>query len=238
MTARIYYTDPACRTFDAIVTRSVSHAGRPAVVLDRTAFYPTSGGQPFDTGTLSGVAVVETIDVDDEVVHVLASALDAGSAVDGEIEWPRRFDHMQQHTGQHVLSAVFERLAGNATLSFHMGAETSTIDLAREVTPQDVARAEDEANRVVWDDLEVAIRFVSAEEAAALPLRKDPARSGTLRLIEIGGAFHFAKTLSPGAVPGSSKSMWNVHVAAPACIHRSIASNAPRRPAPVASECA
>lgn len=221
MTSRIYYTEPACRTFDARVTRSFTHDGRPAVILDRTAFYPTSGGQPFDTGTLwdnpsglsdpgaqrHGIAVVETLDVDDEVVHVLASAIAAGAAVHGEVAWARRFDHMQQHTGQHVLSAVCERLSGNATVSVHMGADTSTIDLARDVTAEDVARAEDEANRVVWDDLEVAIRFVSAAEAAALPLRKDSTRDGTLRLIEIGdvdlsacGGTHVATTGAIGSI--------------------------------------
>ena len=103
----------------------------------------------------------------------------------GEIDWTRRFDHMQQHTGQHVLSAAFDRLFENRTTSFHMGAEVSTIDLMREVTPAEIERAVDEANRVVWEDREVSVRFVSADEAARLPLRKEPVREGTLRLVEI-----------------------------------------------------
>jgi alanyl-tRNA synthetase len=131
--------------------------------------------------------VIETLDLNDEVVHIVRSSIAAGTAVRGEIAWSRRFDHMQQHTGQHVLSAAFEQLTGNATVSFHIGAETSTIDLSREVTADDVARVEDEANRIVWEDRRVSIRFVTAEEAAALPLRKEPSRAGTLRLIDVDG---------------------------------------------------
>jgi alanyl-tRNA synthetase len=185
MTDRIYYTEPSCRSFQGTVTRAGEHDGRPMVVLDRTAFYPTSGGQPFDTGRLGSVAVIETIDTGGEIVHVVSAPISAGAVVQGEIDWTRRFDHMQQHTGQHVLSAAFDRLFENRTTSFHMGVEVSTIDLAREATASDTERAVDEANRVVWEDREVSVRFVSADEAARLPLRKEPAREGTLRLVEI-----------------------------------------------------
>lgn len=187
MTYRLYYTEPSCRRFDAIVTRAFDHDGRPAVTLDRTAFYPSSGGQPFDTGRLGGTNVVETIDDGDEVIHVLAAPLQQGDAVTGEIDWARRFDHMQQHTGQHILSGAFETLFDNLTVGFHMGAEVSTIDLAREPSPAEIERAVDESNRIVWEDRPVAIRFVSKAEAASLSLRKEPAREGTLRLIDISG---------------------------------------------------
>ena len=226
MTSRIYYTDPYCRRFDAVVTGALEHDGRPAALLDRTAFYPSSGGQPFDTGRLvihergrsavtdelrgpigSAITVVETVDAGDEVVHVLSSPLAEGATVRGEIDWDRRFDHMQQHTGQHVLSAAFDRLFQNRTMSFHMGAEDATIDLAREMSWEQIARAEEDANRVLWDDREVSIRFVSAEEAAALPLRKEPSREGTLRLIEVTGfdlsacgGTHVARTGAIGAI--------------------------------------
>src|SRR5262245_61542834 len=170
MTERIYYTEPACRSFEAVVTAIVEHEGGPALVLDRTAFYPTSGGQPFDTGRLGMTEVVNTIDAGERVLHVVRAPLNAGDTVHGEIDWVRRFDHMQQHTGQHVLSAAFDRLFDNRTMSFHMGGESSTIDLARELSPVDVERAIDEANRVVWEDRPVRIRFVSPEEAARLPL--------------------------------------------------------------------
>ena len=187
MTERIYYRDPYCRRFEAVVTRVFEHDGRGAVTLDRTAFYPTSGGQPFDTGRLGDAAVVETIDLDDSVAHIVAAPLQEGAAVVCEIDWPRRFDHMQQHTGQHVLSAAFDRLLDNRTMSFHMGADVSTIDLQREANAADVERAVDAANAVVWEDRPVSIRFASPEEAAALPLRKEPVREGPLRLIDVEG---------------------------------------------------
>jgi alanyl-tRNA synthetase len=187
MTHRIYYTDPACRTFEAVVTRVFEHDRRLAVTLDRTAFYPTSGGQPFDTGRLGTVSVVETIDVESDPVHIVSGPLAEGARVEGAVDWPRRHDHMQQHTGQHLLSAAFDRLFGNPTMSFHMGAEQSTIDLARDVSASEIEKAVDEANGVVWENRPVSIRFVSQEEAARLALRKEPGRGGTLRLIEIEG---------------------------------------------------
>jgi alanyl-tRNA synthetase len=207
VTARIYYTDPYCRRFDAVVTKAFQHDGRPAAILDRTAFYPTSGGQPFDMGRINDVKVLETIDAENDVVHLLATAVPAGERVRGEVDWDRRFDHMQQHTGQHVLSAAFDHLFGNRTMSFHLSAELSTIDLAQEMSWDQIAAAEDAANRVVWDDREVAIRFVSSAEAAVLPLRKEPAREGTLRLIDVKdfdlsacGGTHVARTGAIGAI--------------------------------------
>ena len=127
------------------------------------------------------------MDADGDVIHVLSAGLAARVAVTGEIDWARRFDHMQQHTGQHVLSAAFDRLFNNRTVGFHMGAEVSTIDLAREPAPSEVERAVDQANEIVWEDRPVLIRFVSQAEAANLPLRKESGREGTLRLIDISG---------------------------------------------------
>jgi alanyl-tRNA synthetase len=225
VTSRIYYTDPYCRRFEASVTKACVHQGRPAALFDRTAFYPTSGGQPFDTGKLfetrgAGVAsgerrgssgpaidVVETIDVDDDVVHLLSAPVAEGAIVHGEIEWTRRFDHMQQHTGQHILSAALDRLFENRTVSFHMGSEVSTIDLLREASWEQIALAEAEANRVVWQDRQVAIRFVTSHHASTLPLRKEPAREGTLRLIEVQdfdlsacGGTHVSRTGAIGSI--------------------------------------
>jgi alanyl-tRNA synthetase len=207
LTLRLYYSDSSCLGFEAVVTRALTHGGRPAVVLDRTAFYPTSGGQPFDTGRLGGVEVLDVIDEGGEIVHVLSHALPQGAAVTGDVDRSRRLDHMQQHTGQHVLSAAFDRLFDNRTLSFHLGAETSTIDLAREMSAAQVDEAVAEANRIVWDDRPVHVRFVSPAEAAALPLRKEPAREGDLRLIEIPdfdlsacGGTHVSRTGSIGAI--------------------------------------
>lgn len=185
MTHRLYYTEPSCRRFDAVVTRALDHEGRPAVTLSRTAFYPSSGGQPFDTGRLNGVNVVDTVDAGDDIIHVLSVPLAQDTAVIGDIDWERRFDHMQQHTGQHILSGAFETFFDNMTVGFSMGASASTIDLAREVSAVEIERGVDESNRIVWEDRAVTIRFVSQMEAETLSLRKQPTRDGILRLIEI-----------------------------------------------------
>lgn len=207
MTERLYYTDPYLAEFDAQVLRMERHDGRPAAVLDRTAFYPTSGGQPFDTGRLGDRPVIDVVDRDDGVIlHVVDRDIIAGP-VRGTIDWGRRFEHMQQHTGQHVLSAAFDRLANARTESFHLGMVSSTIDLNRTVSSAEIVRVEDEANRVVWEDREVAIRFADAEEAARLPLRKEPIRTGTLRIIEVQdfdvsacGGTHVARTGAIGSI--------------------------------------
>ena len=208
MTERLYYTDAYLQQCDSIV-RSCTPAGEHfEVVLASTAFYPTSGGQPHDTGTLGGRRVLEVIDGDGTgVVHVVDGALEVGATVLGQIDWPRRFDHMQQHTGQHVLSAALETTVRARTESVHLGTATATIDLHRVVSPQEIASAEDEANRVVWQDREVRVRFVSAEEAAALPLRKESGRVGTLRLVEVAdfdlsacGGTHVTRTGGIGLI--------------------------------------
>ena len=208
MTERLYYSEPYRQTFDATVVAAEQADGRLHVTLDQTAFYPTSGGQPFDTGTLGGAAVTDVIDREDgTIVHVVSGTLKPGEVVNGAIDWARRFDHMQQHTGQHVLSAAFDRLFGVRTESFHMGELSSTIDLAREVTPGEIARAEADANRVVWEDRPVTIRFATAEEAASLGMRKESLRTGTLRLIDVKdydlsacGGTHVERTGATGII--------------------------------------
>ncbi len=198
MTDRLYYHNPYLKEFDAIVQRTERREDRLVVTLDRSAFYPSSGGQPFDLGSLGPYTVVDVVDEEDgSVAHVLdaqsaspgegAMAPEPGATLRGSIDWPRRFDHMQQHTGQHVLSAAFDRLFGVRTVSFHMGAVASTIDLAREATPAEIAAAEAEANRIVWENRPVTIRYATAEEAARMPLRKESVRSGTLRLVDVEG---------------------------------------------------
>jgi alanyl-tRNA synthetase len=190
MTTRIYYHEPWCRAFEGRVLDVVPDeaSGRSLVYLDRTAFYPTTGGQPFDTGRLGASRVVDVLDDSDgRVAHVVEGTLEVGDTVRGEVDWPRRFDHMQQHTGQHVLSAALERLHAARTESFHLGSDFSTIDLDKDLTASQLASAERLANDVVWDDRAVAIRFVTDEEAARLPLRKPPVKTGTLRLIEVEG---------------------------------------------------
>jgi alanyl-tRNA synthetase len=214
MTERLYYTDAEVLEFDARVTASGSTGGQPSVVLDRTAFYPTSGGQPFDTGTLGGEQVLDVIDEGEDIVHVLSAPLQPGLQVHGVIDAGRRRDHMQQHTGQHVLSAAFARLFASPTVSFHLGADTCTIDLDRVVSAADVERAVDDANSVVWEDRLVVVRFASADEARAAGLRKESQRQGELRLIDVQGfdlsacgGTHVARTGAIGiiAVTGTEK---------------------------------
>jgi alanyl-tRNA synthetase len=211
MTDRLYYADAYLREFDASIVRVGRRDGRAVVVLDRTAFYPTSGGQPFDTGSLAGdrLQVIDVIDDDDGgIAHVVEGEPPAvGQAVHGAIDWTRRFDHMQQHTGQHVLSAAIDRLFGVRTVSFHLGTDASTIDLSRELARDELVAAEVDANRIVWENHPVSIRYATAVEAAALPLRKESAREGTLRLIDIEdfdlaacGGTHVARTGGIGVI--------------------------------------
>lgn len=185
MTERLYYTDSSLTTFDANVLSVAAIDGRPVVVLDRTAFYPASGGQPSDRGMLGTAPVVDVVDREDgSIAHVIDGEPPSGR-VTGRVDWDRRFEHMQQHSGQHLLSAAFDRVLGARTVSFHLGTTSATIDLAREVSAAEIVQAEDAANHVVWEDRPVTIRFVDADEASALPLRKEATRIGPLRLVEV-----------------------------------------------------
>ena len=190
MTERLYYTDATLTSFDArIVERRETERG-PAIRLDRTAFYPTSGGQPHDTGSLSGIPVRDVWDDEDgDVWHLLDAPLDADE-VSGTVDWPRRFDHIQQHTGQHLLSAAFVEVFDAKTIGFHLGSESSTIDLAIPQLSWEAAfRVEDEVNEVVWEDRVVSIHSVTREElkAQAIPLRKPPQVTGKIRVIWVEG---------------------------------------------------
>jgi alanyl-tRNA synthetase len=188
MSNRLYYHDPQRTEFEAVVADCSVQGGHPAVTLDVTAFYPTSGGQPHDVGTLGDARVSDVIEADDgRIWHVLDRELEVGASVHGAVDWARRFDHMQQHTGQHILSAAFDRLCWARTVGFHLGAVVSTVDFAIELTPDQIAAGEAEANRVVWEDRPVAIRFADETEAAKLPLRKEPERGGLLRVIDVEG---------------------------------------------------
>src|SRR5687768_13061027 len=183
---RLYYTDSYLVEFDAVVREVHLQGDRWKVVLDRTAFYPTSGGQPFDTGTIGEAIVLDVFDQEDGTIgHLIDRELETNTRVRGHVDWNRRFDHMQQHTGQHLLSAAFDREAGAKTVSFHLGTVASTIDLDKELQADQIARVEDVVNKVLWEDREVCVKFVTASEAAKLPLRKEPAREGDLRIIDI-----------------------------------------------------
>jgi len=171
------------RKFRALVTGRSADGRR--IYLDRTAFYPASGGQPHDTGSIAGVPLLEVEDEGERIAHVVAAAVD-GDEVDCRIDWERRFDHMQQHSGQHLLSAVFVERFGIATVSFHLGQDSSTIDLeTAALDPARVLEAERRANEAVCENRPVAVSFEDAAETR--DLRKPSERAGTLRVVSIEG---------------------------------------------------
>jgi alanyl-tRNA synthetase len=207
MTERLYYTDSYCTHFSACVSEQLTWDGRPAVVLDRTAFYPASGGQPSDRGTLGGVAVLDVVvrEEDGAIVHVLSADSSGfskaeGFQVEGEVDWPRRFDHMQQHTGQHILSAAFEQVLGADTVGFHLGSEVSTVDIQKaRIGPAAVAEVEGLANEVIWEDRPVAARLVGPDELSTVFLRRPPTVEGPVRIVEIGGPSAEFRHAQPGS---------------------------------------
>ena len=188
MTERLYYRDSFLRAFDARVESCEREGERWKVVLDRTAFYPTSGGQPHDLGKLNDVPVIEVADAEEnKVVHYTSAEVPAGAAR-GEIDWARRLDHMQQHTGQHLLSAAFIELFKFQTISFHLGRELSTIDLqAPEIVARHLEEAGRRVNEIILEDRLVTVRFGTAEEFEEAGIRKKVDREGVLRAIEVEG---------------------------------------------------
>ena len=191
VTERLYYSDSHLIEFEARVVDVTDRvSGWTAVVLDRTAFYPTGGGQPSDTGTLNGARVVECIDDGDNgVLHVVQGTAPArADVVRGRVDWSRRLDHMQQHTGQHILSQAFVTLFNAPTRSFRVLESSCQIDIElNNPSTEIVERAVELANNVIWEDRAITVRNVTSGEAAELPLRKEPARDGDLRVIEIEG---------------------------------------------------
>jgi alanyl-tRNA synthetase len=194
-TRRLYYDDSFQRDFEARVLscEPVVHNSTQAwnVILDCTALYPTSGGQPHDVGKLDEAHVLDVREEEHpegEIVHVVDRELKLG-AVHGCVDWARRFDHMQQHTGQHLLSAMFQERYGRPTVSFHLGAEICTIDLCGPEPNEEVLEgAERAANQIIFENRAVMTRYGTAEEFAELGVRKKVERSGILRAIEIEGA--------------------------------------------------
>jgi alanyl-tRNA synthetase len=241
VTERLYYHDSFQKEFEANVVSCEREGDRWKIVLDRTAFYPTSGGQPHDRGTLGDVEVLEVVDVPvadgpaspvapqvgvtHHVVHYTSAELPAGP-VRGKIDWPRRIDHMQQHTGQHLLSAAFVELFGFQTKSFHLGSLTSTIDLeAAALTLHHLEEAEQRTNEIIFEDREVAVRFGTAQELADAGIRKTVEREGILRAIEVDGfdrqpcgGTHLARTGQAGLLLvrklERSRNLWRVEYVA------------------------
>lgn len=187
MTQRLYYATPYLTAFDAQVLETRALDGQPAVALNRTAFFPTGGGQPHDTGSLNGVPVLEVLGDGDTVWHRLASPLPAGAAVRGQVDWARRRDHMQNHSGQHILSQAFIQTAEASTVAWRLSDHSLTIDLDRaSLSDSQLAGAERLANEVVQQNLPISARIVTEQELPALNLRKQPDVEGPLRVVEIG----------------------------------------------------
>lgn len=225
MTERLYYTDSHILDFNASVLDIVNRDGKYFVRLDRTAFYPTSGGQLFDTGYLSTDKIFEVVEESGDIYHVLLKepAFSNGDKIIGRIDWTRRRDNMQKHTGQHMLSQAFIQVCQAETISARLGEEDSTIDLNCESIGQsEIERAEELANQIIFEDRSVAIEFVSQDELNNLPLRKIPDRQeGKYRIIVIEdydwsacGGTHCRSTGSVGIIKitGQEKIRGNIRL--------------------------
>jgi alanyl-tRNA synthetase len=214
MTERLYYTDSYLTSFYADVVDLRSAGGSLSVVLSRTAFYPTSGGQPHDTGTLGGAQVVDVVEEDGSVVHLITQTVEG--RVHGTIDWPRRFDHMQQHTGQHILSQAALRALGAPTRAVHFGTEAATLDLDRaDLAGAETEALEDLANGIVFENRPVHVREVDESELPALGLRRPPKKEGRIRIVEVEdfdrsacGGTHVRRT---GEVGGIKIRRWERH---------------------------
>jgi alanyl-tRNA synthetase len=179
MTERLYFLDPYLKEFTARVVKKTERG----VVLDRTAFFPTGGGQPCDLGTLNGIEVTDVTEDGREVVHAVSSPVEG--EVRGVIDWDRRRDHMQQHHGQHLLSEAFVRVAKAQTSSFHLGRQGCSIDLDQEIAPVDLERAETLANMIIYENRAVQVSFFGHEEAKNLPMRKPPPEEDRIRVVTV-----------------------------------------------------
>ncbi|MGZ4032899.1 MAG: alanyl-tRNA editing protein [Tumebacillaceae bacterium] len=222
MTRKLYYEDAYIKDFHAaIVEQGVEENGTPFVVLDQTAFYPVGGGQPCDLGTINGVEVVDVEEVDGRILHRLASALTetTGQAF-GALDWARRVDLTQQHTGQHIFSAAFEQLYNGETVGFHLGRETVKVEIDMpDMTQEMVDQVEFLTNHIIMEGREILARFVTAEELAAMPLHKAPSVTENVRIVSVKdfdnnpcGGTHFTRTSEVGPVKVLSWERYKGHI--------------------------
>ena len=187
-TEKLYYRDPYQTAFTArVLTCAPSKTGY-LVTLDRTAFYPEGGGQPADHGVLGGVSVTDVYERDGVIFHTCGGPVEPGSTVEGSIDWPRRFDHMQQHSGEHILSGLLCSLYDCDNVGFHLGADTITIDYNRELTWEQVLEAERRANETIWKDTPAEIAFPSPEALEQLRYRSKKELTGQVRIVSFPGA--------------------------------------------------
>jgi alanyl-tRNA synthetase len=204
---RLFYEDVYRLEFEAEVMERLTRDGKSALVLDRTCFYPEGGGQPEDRGTLNGTAVVHVADEEGKILHVLDSEVE-GEKVFGRVDGARRFDHMQQHTGQHILSQAFYELLEGETRSFHLGEDVSTLEIGLDrISEDDVTRVEERANAVVMENREIRTYFKDDQTIAEVPLRRPPKVSGRIRVVEVAdydysacGGTHLRRTGEAGLI--------------------------------------
>ena len=187
-TEKLYYQDPYQTTFTARVLTCKPSKGGCLVTLDRTAFYPEGGGQPADHGVLGGVTVTDVHEKDGVIFHTCDKVVEPGSTVEGSIDWTRRFDHMQQHSGEHILSGLLCSLYDCSNVGFHLGADTVTIDYDRELTWEQVLEAERQANEAIWRDTPAEITFPAPDALAQLDYRSKKELTGQVRIVTFPGA--------------------------------------------------
>lgn len=187
MENKLFYHDAYLKNFSAeLISQKKDETGRKYAILSQTAFYPTGGGQPYDTGFLNGIEVVDVEEVDGEIRHYITEELPVENHIEGAIDWKRRFDHMQQHAGQHILSAAFEELYGFKTVSFHLGKETLTIDLDTDkLSSFEAAKVEELANKVILENRPIITKWVDEEELKQYKLRKKLSVASNIRLVII-----------------------------------------------------
>lgn len=186
MTEKLYYLDAYATKFTAKVLECTEDKKNYKVVLDRTLFYPEGGGQPADMGTLGGVKVLDVHEKDDIITHTTDKPLEVGAEVEGEIDWERRFDLMQNHSGEHILSGVICAKYGCDNVGFHMGKEMITIDLNTKIPEEDLPWLEEKANEAIWNNVPVGIRYPSKEELDALEYRSKKELEGQVRIVNVG----------------------------------------------------
>ncbi len=186
-TEKLYFDDPYQIEFNSKVLRKFSHKNQPALILEQTCFYPESGGQPADKGSINGIEVTDVFEEKGQIIHILIREVE-NDEIQGKIDWEIRFDHMQQHAGQHVLSQSFYELTNGETLSFHMGEEYSAVEIdVRNISESEEEAVEYLANQIVLENREIKSYSVSEEQIEHVPLRKPPKKAGLIRVIEVSG---------------------------------------------------
>jgi len=185
MNKRIYFDDAYQVEFESKIIDRVKHNNRVALVLEQTCFYPESGGQPADKGTLNGVELIDVIEDKGRILHIVDQDIQE-KKVKGKVAWKTRFDHMQQHAGQHILSQSFWELMQGKTMSFHLGQDVSTLEIdIQKISDLELEKVEEEANKVVFQNREIKTYFVDEDKMGEVPLRKPPKKSGVIRVVEV-----------------------------------------------------